>query len=121
MITHDMGVVAEVADRVLVMYGGRVVEQGTKRAIFYDPQHPYTWGLLGSIARLDRPRPQRLTAIPGTPPVAGPPARGLRVRAPLPASLRALLASCRRCVDRVGGAGHLDACWLPIEKRGALR
>ena len=68
MITHDMGVVAEVADRVVVMYAGRVVEQGTKQDLFYDPQHPYTWGLLGSIARLDRPKPKRLTAIPGVPP-----------------------------------------------------
>ena len=64
LITHDMGVVAELADRVLVMYGGRIVEQGPTRAIFHDPLHPYTWGLLGSIARLDRPRPHRLTAIP---------------------------------------------------------
>ena len=60
LITHDLGVVAEVADRVLVMYGGKVVEEGTLDDIFYDPQHPYTWGLLGSIARLDRPRPRRL-------------------------------------------------------------
>ena len=67
LITHDMGVVAELADRVLVMYGGRIVEQGPTRAIFHDPLHPYTWGLLGSIARLDRPRPHRLTAIGGSP------------------------------------------------------
>ena len=57
LITHDLGVVAEVADRVLVMYAGRVVEAGTLDEIFYDPQHPYTWGLLGSLTRLDRPRP----------------------------------------------------------------
>ena len=57
LITHDMGVVADIADRVAVMYAGRIVEQGTKRDLFYDPEHPYTWGLLGSIARLDRPKP----------------------------------------------------------------
>ncbi|HYK29260.1 MAG TPA: ABC transporter ATP-binding protein, partial [Streptosporangiaceae bacterium] len=68
LITHDMGVVADMADRIAVMYAGRIVEQGTQREIFYDPQHPYTWGLLGSIARLDRPRPRRLAAIPGQPP-----------------------------------------------------
>ena len=68
LITHDLGVVAEVADRVLVMYGGKVVEQGTLDEIFYDPQHPYTWGLLGSLTRLDRPRPQRLPQISGAPP-----------------------------------------------------
>ena len=64
LITHDMGVVADMADRIAVMYAGRIVEQGTGRDLFYDPQHPYTWGLLGSIARLDRPKPRRLAAIP---------------------------------------------------------
>src|SRR3954462_9388254 len=57
MVTHDLGVVADIADRVMVMYGGRVVEEGTLDELFYDPQHPYTWGLLGSIARVDRERP----------------------------------------------------------------
>ena len=68
LITHDLGVVAEVADRVLVMYAGRVVEEGTLDEIFYDPQHPYTWGLLGSLTRIDRPRPERLPQISGAPP-----------------------------------------------------
>src|SRR5215467_7076016 len=68
LITHDMGVVADVADRVAVMYAGRIIEQGTKHDVFYDAQHPYTWGLLGSIARIDRPKPRRLTAIRGVPP-----------------------------------------------------
>jgi len=68
LITHDMGVVADVADRVAVMYAGRIVEQGSKHDVFYDAQHPYTWGLLGSIARIDRPKPRRLTAISGLPP-----------------------------------------------------
>src|SRR3954452_7845377 len=58
LITHDLGVVADIADRILVMYAGRIVEEGNKEQIFYDPQHPYTWGLLGSIARLDRGRPR---------------------------------------------------------------
>ena len=58
LVTHDLGVVADIADRVVVMYSGRVVEQGTLDEIFYDPQHPYTWGLLGSITRIDaRPQP----------------------------------------------------------------
>jgi peptide/nickel transport system ATP-binding protein len=68
LVTHDLGVVADVADRVIVMYAGRVVEQGTLDEIFYDPQHPYTWGLLGSITRVDKPRPERLPAIAGLPP-----------------------------------------------------
>ena len=68
LITHDMGVVADVADRVAVMYAGRIIEMGSKHDVFYDAQHPYTWGLLGSIARIDRPKPRRLTAIRGLPP-----------------------------------------------------
>jgi peptide/nickel transport system ATP-binding protein len=68
IITHDMGVVADVADRVLVMYGGKVVEDSPKLELFDNAQHPYTWGLMGSIPRLDRPKPHRLTTIPGRPP-----------------------------------------------------
>jgi len=68
LVTHDLGVVADIADRVIVMYAGRVVEQGTLDDIFYDPQHPYTWGLLGSITRIDADRSLRLPAIPGLPP-----------------------------------------------------
>ena len=83
LITHDLGVVAEIADRVLVMYAGRVVEEGTLDEIFYDPQHPYTWGLLGSLTRLDRERPRRLAADSGTAAVAAGHTRGL----PLPPAL----------------------------------
>jgi oligopeptide/dipeptide ABC transporter ATP-binding protein len=120
MITHDMGVVADVADRVCVMYAGRVVEQGTKQDLFYDAQHPYTWGLLGSIARLDRPKPRRLTAIPGVPP-----------------SLIHLPEGCAfgpRCAQRfekcgevpelrarLGEGGHLDACHLDPAVKAARR
>ncbi|MCU7357396.1 ABC transporter ATP-binding protein [Enterococcus dispar] len=66
-ITHDLGVVANVADRVAVMYGGRIVEVGTAEEIFYNPQHPYTWGLLGSMPTLEGDE-ERLYAIPGSPP-----------------------------------------------------
>jgi peptide/nickel transport system ATP-binding protein len=117
LITHDMGVVADMADRIAVMYAGRIVEQGTQRDLFYDAEHPYTWGLLGSIARLDRPRPRRLAAIPGLPP-----------------SLLSLPAGCAfgdrcahqfdRCIterpvlENKLGNGHLDACHLtPQQKR----
>ena len=68
IITHDLGVVAEVADDVTVMYAGRGVEQGSVRDVFYRPQMPYTWGLLSSMPRLDRDRKSRLDPIPGTPP-----------------------------------------------------
>ncbi|WP_170006723.1 ABC transporter ATP-binding protein [Bacillus fonticola] len=66
-ITHDLGVVANVADRVAVMYGGQIVEIGTVDEIFYNPQHPYTWGLLSSMPSLDADE-EELYAIPGTPP-----------------------------------------------------
>ena len=67
-ITHDLGVVANVADRVAVMYGGQIVETGTVDEIFYDPRHPYTWGLLSSMPSLDTDEGVALQAIPGTPP-----------------------------------------------------
>jgi len=68
IITHDLGVVAELADDILVMYGGKGIEYGSAREIFERPEHPYTWGLLGSMPRLDRTRTERLIPIPGTPP-----------------------------------------------------
>jgi peptide/nickel transport system ATP-binding protein len=68
IITHDLGVVAELADDVLVMYGGKCVEYGPATTTFEDPEHPYTWGLLGSMPRLDRQVATRLLPIPGTPP-----------------------------------------------------
>ncbi|XVQ07760.1 ABC transporter ATP-binding protein [Spirillospora sp. CA-255316] len=68
MITHDLGVVAELSDDILVMYGGRCVEYGGVEDVFHRPEHPYTWGLLGSMPRLDRPPAERLLPIKGTPP-----------------------------------------------------
>nr|WP_202510248.1 ABC transporter ATP-binding protein [Streptomyces sp. SID5643] len=68
MITHDLGVVAEMADDLLVMYGGRCVERGPAEDVFSEPRHPYTWGLLGSMPRLDREETDRLIPIKGAPP-----------------------------------------------------
>jgi peptide/nickel transport system ATP-binding protein len=68
MITHDLGVVAELADDILVMYGGKAIEYGSAHQVFRSPEHPYTWGLLGSMPRLDREVRERLTPIKGTPP-----------------------------------------------------
>jgi peptide/nickel transport system ATP-binding protein len=68
IITHDLGVVAELADDILVMYAGRMAEYGSGEDIFAHPGHPYTWGLLGSMPRLDRTRMDRLLSIRGTPP-----------------------------------------------------
>ena len=90
LVTHDLGVVADIADRVIVMYAGRVVEQGTLDELFYDPQHPYTWGLLGSITRIDSDRSRQLPAIPGLAAVADEPAGGLPLPPALPARVRPL-------------------------------
>jgi peptide/nickel transport system ATP-binding protein len=68
MITHDLGVVAQFADDILVMYGGKAVEYGSVQDVFYRPEHPYTWGLLSSVTRLDRDRQERLKPIAGAPP-----------------------------------------------------
>jgi peptide/nickel transport system ATP-binding protein len=68
IITHDLGVVAETCDQVVVMYGGQCVEKGAVDELFDQPEMPYTWGLLGSMPRMDRVRQERLTPIPGSPP-----------------------------------------------------
>ncbi len=75
-ITHDLGVVANVADRVAVMYAGQIVEMGTVDEIFYDPRHPYTWGLLASMPSLENDEKTELAAIPGTPPDLTNPPKG---------------------------------------------
>jgi oligopeptide/dipeptide ABC transporter ATP-binding protein len=120
LITHDLGVVAEVADEILVMYAGRVVENGAKRDIFYDPQHPYTWGLLGSIPRLDRPKPKRLHSIQGSPPSLINPPRGCKFRPRCPQAFE----KCQEepgLENRVEQKGHLDRCWLTVDEKRRLR
>jgi oligopeptide/dipeptide ABC transporter ATP-binding protein len=116
LITHDMGVVADIADRVAVMYAGRIVEQGTKRDLFYDPEHPYTWGLLGSIARLDRPRPRRLTTIKGLPPSMLRLPDGCAFAPRCPHRFDRCLEEVPALTDKVGG-GHLDACHLAVAQK----
>ncbi len=119
LITHDMGVVADIADRVAVMYGGRIVEQGSKREVFYDPQHPYTWGLLGSIPRLDRPKPRRLVAIKGQPPSMVNPPPGCRF-APRCAN-RFEACDTHPTLEPRAGRDHLDRCWLTVEEKNERR
>ena len=118
-----MGVVSQLADRVLVMYAGRCVEQGPRAEVFRNPQHPYTWGLLGSVPRARAPRVRRLPAIPGSPSSA------LDVPPGCPFAPRCLHRH-EQCSQRpslegnpmhTGGPGHVDACWLPRGDRKALR
>jgi oligopeptide transport system ATP-binding protein len=91
LITHDLGVVAEMAQRVIVMYAGKVVEQGTIDDIFYNPQHPYTWGLLRSIPRLDSNANEELVPIPGTPPDLFAPPKGCAFAARCPYAMEICL------------------------------
>ena len=108
LITHDLGVVAEVCDRVVVMYAGQVVETGTVHQIFKDPQHPYTRGLLDSLPSVDDPG-QRLRSIPGTVPnpIAWPPGCRFRARCPLAAQ------GCEEPQEliEIDGPARAARCW----------
>ncbi len=121
LVTHDLGVVAEIADRVAVMYGGRIVEQGTLDELFYDPQHPYTWGLLGSITRLDRDKPGRLPAIAGLPPSLLAPPRGCHFRPRCPHEFDKCVERPELEVRDPAQPDHCDRCWLPLEEKRRLR
>jgi oligopeptide/dipeptide ABC transporter ATP-binding protein len=121
LITHDLGVVAEIADRVLVMYAGQVVEQGSLDEIFYDPQHPYTWGLLGSIARLDQERAERLSQIGGQPPSLLAPPPGCRFAPRCPHAF-AKCSELPALEERLPKAkNHADRCWLDTKQKKDLR
>ncbi len=119
IITHDLGVIAEIADDVIVMYAGKIVESAPVRSLFGDPQHPYTIGLLGSIPRLDVER-ERLATIEGTVPSPNNQPKGCRF------SPRCPFAD-RRCREeppplREIGSGHQVACWhAPVETIGSAR
>jgi oligopeptide transport system ATP-binding protein len=127
LITHDLGVVAQTAHRVAVMYAGKVVETGTVREIFYNPQMPYTWGLISSIPLLTADRSQDLIPIPGSPPDMLDPPKGCPFTPRCPYAMRI-------CAEEMPdyttfSAEHRAACWLhhpmapdvepPVKVRGA--
>ncbi len=120
-VTHDLGVVADIADRVMVMYAGQVVEQGTLDELFYDPQHPYTWGLLGSVTRMDREPPKRLPAIPGSPPSLIDPPQGCHFRPRCPHAFDKCVEVPPLEAQVPEAPGHLDRCWLGVDDKRARR
>ncbi len=120
-ITHDLGVIADIADDVLVMYGGRCVERGTKKEVLATPQHPYTLGLLSSMPSLDGPVDVPLSPIPGSPPSLLNPPSGCRFhpRCTFAEKVPGGLCSTERpALDVVEGRG--SACHLPLEQRTDL-
>ncbi|EIT84591.1 oligopeptide/dipeptide ABC transporter ATPase [Fictibacillus macauensis ZFHKF-1] len=113
LITHDLGVVANLSQRVAVMYGGTIVETGTTDEVFYNPKHPYTWGLLASMPKLDA-KDKELLAIPGTPPNLLKPPVGCPFAARCPHAMQV-------CTDHMPDATELSsthqaACWLLDER-----
>jgi peptide/nickel transport system ATP-binding protein len=116
MITHDLGVVAETADDVLVMYAANVVEQATVEDLFNRPQHPYTWGLMGSLPRLEADL-ERLTQIPGQPPSLLRPPAGCRFHPRCPHVMEVCKTTVPALVPSERDPGHLQACHLDQETK----
>ncbi|MFJ8439575.1 ABC transporter ATP-binding protein [Kitasatospora griseola] len=118
IITHDLGVVAEIADDILVMYGGKPVERGPAATIFESPEHPYTWGLLGSMPRLDRELQDRLIPVKGTPPslINVPSGCAFHPRCPY-AELTGGRSTGEVPVLAEAVPRHYAACHLPIAER----
>jgi peptide/nickel transport system ATP-binding protein len=120
LISHDLGIVAETADEIAVMYAGRIVERAPTEQIFAAPEHPYTWGLLGSIPRLDAPRGDELVPIAGRPPSLIGPQRGCAF-APRCPYARPRHHEVDPCPEPVpGDPGHAVACLLPAAERRRL-
>jgi peptide/nickel transport system ATP-binding protein len=114
VITHDMGVISEISDRVLVMYAGRAVEYGATTDVLRRPRHPYTRGLLGSVPRVTGERVLRLPAIPGSSisPLAVPEGCAFAPRC----QFRHDACATRPPLRATAGGDHLDACWLPPDR-----
>jgi oligopeptide transport system ATP-binding protein len=124
LISHDLGIVASMSDRIAVMYAGNIIEMGSANKVFYNPLHPYTWGLLDSRPRVDHPRTRKLDPIDGMPPDLIMPPKGC-----------AFADRCRHCMkicrevmpaDTIAEDDHQVRCWLqhegaPIVTRGDKR
>ncbi len=110
MITHDLGVVANIAQDIAVMYSGVIVEKGNSRDIFYRPRHPYTWALIDSVPRLDLENKKELASIPGIPPDLLNPPKGC----PFCTRCKYCMPICKEQMPEVTdfGNGHTAACWL---------
>ena len=116
MITHDLGVVAEIADEVVVMYAANLVERAPVEELYKQPRHPYTWGLLGSLPRLDA-QVERLVQIPGSPPSLLNPPRGCRFHPRCPYVMEVCKGEQPRLVATADNAEHLDRCYLDDETK----
>ncbi|WP_170917550.1 ABC transporter ATP-binding protein [Maledivibacter halophilus] len=114
LITHDLGVVADVCSRIVVMYGGLIMEEGTSQEIFYEPKHPYTMGLLKSIPRLDLGEKKRLVPIEGTPPDLIKPPKGCPFASRCPYSMKICME--HRPPYFEVSKGHRSMCWLLHEE-----
>jgi len=121
IITHDLGVVAEVTHDIAVMYAGRIVEQASTAELFESPQHPYTWGLLRSIPRLDSPRGEELVPIEGRPPslITRPSGCAFHPRCPFVRESHKRVDPVLEPIDGNGG-GHEVACLLAPQVRADL-
>jgi len=119
LITHDLGVVAETADVVAVMYAGEIVELATRDDLFSAPQHPYTWGLLASIPRVDQPRTDRLPSIEGQPPSPSAVLSGCGFRDRCAFAFEACAA--HPLLEERSSNRHLDRCQLPVSGREEQR
>ena len=114
LITHDLGVVAQMADRIAVMYAGEIMEAGDARQIFYQPSHPYTWGLLGAMPNMIQDVKSELYTIPGTPPdLYAPP-----VGCPFAARCEYAMEACLKEEPPkfIKDGGHVSRCWLHDER-----
>ena len=121
-ITHDLGVIADIADDVLVMYGGRCVERGTKKEVLRKPQHPYTWGLLGSMPRIDREQTERLIPVKGSPPslINVPSGCAFHPRCPYADVPPDNITRTERPELQQVSDGHYSACHMSREQRDRI-